>query len=164
MIGIMLIGLGFSSCGQNSASDKNAADGSVTEQTTQVPGTLTETPEFTILVPEGWEASDFGGGAFQTYNKSGSYMVEVRKAGVNMTEKDVESTLQALVTQYKGTPIKTVDMKGMKYFTSTYEANGRHQTMYNGLKGGAKISISLVGPDHETDPTIQGVLSSIVVK
>ena len=35
---------------------------------------------------------------------------------------------------------------------------------YAGIKDGVKISINLVGKDHETDPTIQAVFTSIALK
>lgn len=131
---------------------------------TAADGALKETADFKLMVPDGWEFSDFGNGAVQTYNKSGSYMVELKKAGNNMTEKDVESGLASIAKQYSGTDPEKVDMLGLTFYKTTFDRSSTHQTLYTALKDGAKISINLVGADHETEPTIQGVFKSIELK
>ena len=131
---------------------------------TATDGALKETADFKLMVPAGWEFSDFGNGALQTYNKSGSYMVELKKAGNNMTEKDVETGVAAIAKQYSGSGPDKVDMLGLTFYTTTFDRSSTHQTLYAALKDGVKISINLVGADHETEPTIQGVFKSIELK
>lgn len=127
-----------------------------------VPGTVKETANFKILVPTGWEFSDFGNGALQTYNKMGSFMVELKIAGENMT--DVKSNVDNFVTQYKGSGPDKVEMLGLSFFKTTYDKGSQHMSYYAALKNGKMISISLLGPAHETDATIQDVLKSIQIK
>ncbi|MBL0174021.1 MAG: hypothetical protein IPP94_01945 [Ignavibacteria bacterium] len=156
MVMVVFLVAGLMSCGQQAG---KGAD------TSSVPGKVKETKDFKILVPDGWEFTDFGNAVIQTYNKSGTSMVEVRKAGFNMTDKDLEATQAMLVTQYKGTPLEKVDMLGLTFLKTTYDASSTHQTTYAALlKGGVKLSIGLMGAKHETDPTIQAVLKSIVLK
>ncbi len=157
LMAVLFLTAGFLSCGQNK--EKSSAGDATT-----VPGKVQESADFKILVPEGWTFTDFKNGAIQTYNKMGTYMVEVKKAGYNMTEKDVESTLQSLANQYKGTPLEKVEMLGLKFYKTTYTFGSTRQTMYTALRKGEKISIGLMGPDHEKDKTIQAVFRSITLK
>jgi hypothetical protein len=152
---ILFLAVGSFSCGKNKEQQADTAS---------IPGTVKESAAFKILVPEGWEFSTFNDGTVQTYDKSGTYMVEAKKGGMNMTEKDVEMVIGTLAKQYNGTPLETVEMLGLKFYKTSYEAFSKKQTMYNALKGGQKISIALMGPEHQTDPKIQAVLKSIVLK
>lgn len=127
-------------------------------------GTVKETADFKIMVPDGWEFSDFGNGAVQTYNKSGSYMVELKKAGSNMSDADVESGVASIAKQYKGTGPDKVQMLGLTFYRTTFDRSSMHATLYAALKGGTKISITLFGANHETDATMQAVLKSIELK
>ncbi len=127
-------------------------------------GTVKETADFKIMVPEGWEFSDFGNGAVQTYNKSGSYMVELKKAGLNMSEADVEKGVAGIAKQYKGSGPEKVEMLGLTFFKTTFERSSKHATLYAALKDGKKVSITLFGANHETEATMQAVLKSIELK
>jgi hypothetical protein len=129
-----------------------------------VKGTVKESADFSLLVPEGWEFSDFGNGTVQTYNSSGSYMVELKKAGSNMTEKDAESGVANLASQNKGTGPEKVEMLGLTFYKTVFDKSSMHMSYYAGIKDGVKISINLVGKDHETDPAIQAVFTSIALK
>jgi hypothetical protein len=156
---VSFLAIGFVSCGQG-----GEKGGDRTAEQAKVPGTVKESANFKILVPEGWEFMAFSDGTVQTYNKSMTYMVEAKKAGYNMTEKDVELLIGNLAKQYNGTPVEKVEMLGLSFFKTTYTANSSRQTMYNALKDGAKISITLMGPDHEKDATIQAVFKSVALK
>ena len=164
VIGFVLIGACFTSCGQNA--DKQSGESAVTEEAAvNVPGEMTEVPGFRMLIPKGWEKNYFeAGGSLQTYPPNWKYMVQVKKAGYNMSQADVDMNLNGLVDRYKGTAVKTVEMLGMTFKTSTFEANAQLQTMYFALKNGEMISITLMGPDHQTDPTVQAVFKSIELK
>ena len=127
-------------------------------------GTMKETAEFKIMVPDGWQFSDFKNGTLQTYNRSGSYMVQVKKAGMNMNEADVQRNVASMAKRYKGTGPEKVEMLGLVFYKTVFTAGSSHQSLYSALKGGAAISIAMSGKDHETDPTIQAVFKSIVIK
>jgi len=116
------------------------------------------------MVPNGWQFSDFKNGALQTYNKMGSYMVEVKKAGKNMSESDVQNTVAALAKKYKGTGPEKVKMLGLVFYKTTFNVASTHQSLYSALRNGAKISIAMMGKDHETNATMQAVFKSIVIK
>lgn len=127
-------------------------------------GTMKETAEFKVLVPDGWEFADFKNGALQTYNRSGSYAVQVKRAGMNMTEANVQSNVASMAKRYKGTGPDKVQMFGLTFYKTTYKFGSSSQTLYSAFKDGTMISITLVGKDHETDSNIQAVLKSIVIK
>ncbi|MBI5645793.1 MAG: hypothetical protein HY962_02585 [Ignavibacteriae bacterium] len=156
--------LGLLSCGKSNETKSqagNAGDAAATQEKPAVAGSVKDGKIFSILVPEGWQFSEFNDGTVQTYNNAGTFMVQAKKAGMNMTDKDVETNLTSMMTQYKGTAIENVDMLGLTFLKTTYDASGSHQTLYGALKDGMQISIQLMGPGHETDATIQGVLASI---
>ncbi|EIC23002.1 hypothetical protein [Thiorhodovibrio frisius] len=127
-------------------------------------GTMKETADFSIMVPDGWKFSDFNNGTIQTYNGAGTYMVQIEKAGMNMTEQNLLDSMAGLVKRYEGTEPEKVEMQGLTFYKTTYEANGRSQSQYSALKDGSKITISLMGKDHQNDPKIQSVMESIVIK
>ncbi|MFH0782384.1 MAG: hypothetical protein V2B20_10605 [Pseudomonadota bacterium] len=129
-----------------------------------VQGTVKETANFKILVPNGWEFSDFGNGKLQTYNKMGSFMVELSIGGNNMTEADIKSQVATFVKNNKGSGPDKVTMFGLSFDKTTYDKSSMHMSYYWALKDGKKITISLLGPNHETDATIQEVLKSIQIK
>jgi hypothetical protein len=129
-----------------------------------VPGEMKEGEFCRILVPAGWEFADFGKKTVQTYNRSGTFMVQVQMDGFNQTEGNVESSLESMRARQNGTPLEKVDLKGMSFWTTTFETGGRSQTFYNTLKDGRTLSIALSGPDHQNDPTIRAVFDSIEIK
>jgi hypothetical protein len=128
-------------------------------------GTIKETADFKITVPAGWEFSDFGNGAVQTYNKMGTFMIELKKAGENMTDKDVEAGVASLAQQYKGTTPEKVEMLGLTFYKTTFDRSSQHHTFYAAInKNGKKVSIDLMGPDHEKGANLQGAFKSIALK
>ncbi|MFH0783063.1 MAG: hypothetical protein V2B20_14095 [Pseudomonadota bacterium] len=129
-----------------------------------VQGTVKETANFKILVPNGWEFSDFGNGKLQTYNKMGTFMVELSIGGDNMTEADIKNQVETFVKDNKGSGPEKVTMFGLSFDKTTYDKSSMHMSYYWALKNGKKINISLLGPGHETDATIQEVLKSIQIK
>jgi hypothetical protein len=129
-----------------------------------VQGAVKESDNFKILVPNGWEFSDFKNGTVQTYNKMGTFMVEVKIAGSNMTEADVKSGVDTFVKQYKGSGPDKVEMFGLSFLKTTFDKSSQHMSYYAAIKGGKQVSIQLLGPAHETDANIQAVLKSIEVK
>jgi hypothetical protein len=129
-----------------------------------VQGTVKETANFKILVPNGWEFSDFGNGKLQTYNKMGTFMVELSIGGDNMTEADIKGQVATFVKDNKGSGPDKVTMFGLSFDKTTYDKSSMHMSYYWALKNGKKINISLLGPAHETDATIQDVLKSIQIK
>lgn len=155
-----VLAVSFLSCGQT---DQNKTDGGE-QAAASIPGTVRDAKFFKILVPDGWEYMEFNDGTVQTYNKSATAMVECKRGGYNMTDKDLEGTFTTFVTQYKGTPIEKVALFGLTFLKTTYTYSSKSMSTYSALKGGQKISISLMGADHDKDATIQGVFRSIVVK
>jgi len=129
-----------------------------------VPGTVEETENFSFLVPEGWQFMVFESGAVQIYNRTATYMVELKKEGYNMTDADLAMVNELFVKQYEGTPLEEVEMLGLKFYKTTFEFGGRQQSLYTALKDGVKISIGMMGEEHATEPTIQAVFQSITLK
>lgn len=129
-----------------------------------VQGTVKETADFKILVPNGWEFSDFKNGKLQTYNKMGTFMVELSIGGDNMTEAHIKGQIATFVKDNKGSGPDKVTIAGLSFDKTTYDKGSQHMSYYWALKNGKKINISLLGPGHETDPNIQEVLKSIQIK
>ena len=163
VIGFALIAAGFTSCGQNK--DANGAGDASAEEAAPVAGTMMDGPGFRVLIPEGWEKSLFeAAGSLQTSRRDMKYAVKVQRSGMNMTQNDIDVNLKSIADRYKGTPIKTVDLLGLKFIATTFDMGGMRQTMYLAIKDGQAVNITLMGPDHETDPTVQAVFKSIALK
>jgi len=165
MVLVMALAISAAACGKKAPEGEGAAAATVTEpQPPAVAGEIKETEFFDILVPQGWEFVDFGKGSLQTYNRSGSYMAQVKLEGFNLNDNNVESALESMRARQDGSPLERVEMKGLNFWTTTFESGGRRQTFYNALKDGRTVSIAISGPDHQSDPTMQAVLESIVIK
>lgn len=162
----MIVALGVMGCGKNeTAVEATETAPGAAAKAPAVAGEVKDTEFFHILVPRGWEFVDFGRGSLQVYNRGGTYMVEVKSQAVASDDKILESTLEMTRARYDGTPIERVEMLGLNFFKTTFTAHNRLTTMYTaGNKDGRKISITLYGPDHPTDPGIQAVLKSLVIK
>lgn len=161
MIGITLVAVGFTSCGQNTESK----DGETAGEEATVAGKMMDGPGFRMLIPEGWEHNLFeAGGSLQAYTRDMKYAVRVSRSGYNMSQADIQTNLESILKVHKGTPIKTMEMLGLNFIYSTYDANGQYQTMYLALKDGQSIGIVLLGPEHQTDPTVQAVFKSVELK
>jgi hypothetical protein len=158
---VAVLAVSFLSCGQT---DEKKTEGGNDQAAASVPGAVREAKFFSVLVPDGWEFMEFNDGTVQTYNKSATRMVELKRGGYNMNEKDLEGTFTTFVTQYKGSPIEKVQMLGLTFLKTTYTYSSKSMTAYSALKDGQKISISLMGPDHQKDATIQAVLASVKLK
>jgi|WetSurMetagenome_2_1015567.scaffolds.fasta_scaffold118499_2 hypothetical protein len=129
----------------------------------KIKGTIKETADFRLLIPKKWEFVDFSNGCLQTYNSFGSYVVSLKKEGINMTEKDVEVVFAGFVQTYKGSGPDPVEFKGLKGFKSIYDFSGMHQSMYVAYYKGQRIEITLSGVDHETNEIIQAVFDSVEI-
>lgn len=167
LFSLLLAGALCISCGrdtQEKAGDPRPRENGEAVEAVSVGGTLKETPDFTIMVPEGWEFLDLGDGAIQTRSRDGAHMVEARKSGSGLTADAVETAIREFVERKNGTPVETGEMKGLKFSMSSYEEEGTKRSVYYAMKDGARISITLVGPEHTSDPAVQAVFSSIVVK
>jgi hypothetical protein len=153
---IFSLAMSLSSCGQEAKNDSAAE--------TLPQGEMKGSAVFTMLVPDGWEFAEFPSGTIQAWTPSRSYAVEVKIEGSNMNEKDVEWALEQMRERYDGTPLVKEEHFGRTFLKTTYDFQSMHQSRYSGLKDGKKISITLSGPDHESDATVQAMFGSIVIQ
>jgi hypothetical protein len=100
----------------------------------------------------------------QTDHKSCSADVEADWEGLNMTEKDVEGTLEILRWQYSEGAITRAGLPGLDFPDATFDCQSTHQSTDPTLRSGPNISITHSGLDHETHPTIKAVIKSIKLR
>ncbi len=125
---------------------------------------IQETDNFKFLVPDTWQFIVYENGAVQIFNRMATYMVELKKEGYNMTDADWKSSMKIFVEQFKGSDPVVVEMLGFQFLKTTFDYSGTHQSLYTALLGGEKISVGIMGPEHETDEKIQAIRKSIEIK
>jgi hypothetical protein len=126
-------------------------------------GSIRETADFRLMVPENWEFVDFGISGLQAYNSMGTYIVSLKKEGFNMTEQDEAVLMASFVENNKGSHPVRVEFKGLNWLKTAYYSSGMHQTLYTAVKEGRKVSIVLSGPDHENNDSIQAIMGSVEI-
>jgi hypothetical protein len=67
-----------------------------------------------------------------------------------------------LASQNMGRPEK-VEMLGLTFYKTVFDKSSMHMSYYAASRRGQDLH-HLVGKDHETDPTIQAVFTSIALK
>ncbi len=140
----------------DSASGETAA-----AQKAEVAGEKFDTEKFSILVPSGWEKMDISGGV-QIYK--GNDIMQVVVTGVNVTEADDKAGLESLKEQYSGTELEEVSMLGVKFYKTSFTANGVDQTIYSGVRNGEQVKIQMAGKDHANNEAILAMFESITLK
>jgi hypothetical protein len=132
-----------------------------TKAASNVKGETYDTEKFSILAPEGWEKMDIPGGV-QLYK--GNDIMQVSVSGSNVTEAEDKALLEDMSKQYNGTALEEVTMFGVKFFKTSYTANGSDQTMYSGVRNGEQVKIQMSGKDHQNNEAIIAMLESISLK
>jgi hypothetical protein len=132
-----------------------------TKAASNVKGETYDTEKFSILAPEGWEKMDIPGGV-QLYK--GNDIMQVSVSGSNVTEAEDKALLEDMSKQYNGTALEEVIMFGVKFFKTSYTANGSDQTMYSGVRNGEQVKIQMAGKDHQNNEAIIAMLESISLK
>ncbi|PKP01885.1 MAG: hypothetical protein CVU11_13880 [Bacteroidetes bacterium HGW-Bacteroidetes-6] len=128
-----------------------------------IEGKIRGNSAFNLLVPTRWEFADFGNNAIQVCNIMGSFMVSLKKNGLNTTEQDEAALIALMSEKYNGTQVERVEFKGINWFKIVFDASGFHQSLFTAIKDGRKISIQLAGPDHESNEIIQAIFNSIEI-
>lgn len=126
----------------------------------KIQGSIKGNVAFQLLVPDGWQFTDFGNDSLQVYNMMGTLMVSLKRDGYNMTEQDEEKLIAGFAAQYKGSTPEKVSFKGMNWNKTVYDY-GMHQSLFTCIRDGRKISLQLAGTDHENNEIIQAVVDSI---
>jgi hypothetical protein len=132
-----------------------------TKAVSNVKGETYDTAKFSILAPDGWEKMDIPGGV-QLYK--GSDIMQVSVSGSNVTEAEDKTLLEGMKTTYSGTALEEVTMFGVKFFKTSFTANGSDQTMYSGVRNGEQVKIQMSGKDHQSNEAIIAMLESISLK
>jgi len=148
------------------AAETTAAKASEAAETTaaaesNVAGETYEIDKFSILVPTGWEKMDIPGGV-QIYK--GNDIMQVSVSGSNVTEAEDKALLEGMSKQYSGTALEEVAMFEMKFFKTSFTANGSDQTMYSGVRNGEQVKIQMAGKDHQNNEAIKAMFASIKLK
>jgi hypothetical protein len=140
---------------------ETAAAAEETKAASNIKGETYDTEKFSILAPEGWEKMDIPGGV-QLYK--GNDIMQVTVSGSNVTEAEDKALLEGMSKQYNGTALEEVAMFGVKFFKTSFTANGSDQTMYSGVRNGEQVKIQMAGKDHQTNEAIIAMLESISLK
>jgi len=90
--------------------------------------------------------------------------MQVSVSGSNVTEAEDKALLEGMSKQYSGTALEEVSMFGMKFFKTSFTANGSDQTMYSGVRNGEQVKIQMAGKDHQNNEAIKSMFSSIKLK
>jgi hypothetical protein len=132
-----------------------------TKAASNVKGETYDTEKFSILAPDGWEKMDIPGGV-QLYK--GNDIMQVSVSGSNVTEAEDKALLEGMSKDYSGTALEEVTMFGVKFFKTSFTANGSDQTMYSGVRNGEQVKIQMAGKDHQSNEAIIAMLESISLK
>ncbi len=126
----------------------------------EVDGERHETDTVSMVIADGWDVMDISGG-LQAY-KGNAKAIEV-KVHEN-TDGDAKASAETVAERYDGTMIMEVDLLGLTFYHTYFEHNGTEQSKMFAVKDGAEIEIGVVGPDHEDDEEIAGMLFTIIFK
>jgi hypothetical protein len=88
-------------------------------------------------------------------------IIEVSVRGYNMTAGEDKSQSEGFAQRYNGTKPEQVDFAGMKFWKTTFTAGSVYQTSYMSMKNGQLVAVKIAGPDHETNQTMSGILSTL---
>jgi len=116
--------------------------------------------KFEIKLAENWEKKIVPGGV-QIFSKSGE-ILQVQVHSCNFTEDEDKKFLEELTQKYNGSPIVQFELVGLKFYTTTYTAYGKEQSLYSAVKNGEQIKIQMCGKCYETNADIKAMVDSIV--
>ncbi len=138
------------------AADAPAAD------VPQVDGERHETDTVSMVIADGWDVMDIAGG-LQAY-KGNAKAIEVKVQGSGLSDDDARASAEKVSEDYDGTMIMESDLLGLTFYHTYFEFSGTEQSKMFAAKDGAVVEIGLVGPDHEEDEEIVGMVYSIIFK
>ncbi len=136
------------------AADAPAADAP------QVDGERHETDTVSMVIADGWDVMDITGG-LQAY-KGSAKAIEVKV--LEHTDGDAMAMAEKVSEDYDGTMLMETDLLGLTFYHTYFEFSGTEQSKMFAVKDDVVIEIGLVGPDHEDDEEMAGMVYSIIFK
>lgn len=124
-------------------------------------GDLYEAEHFNITIAKGFNVMDIQGGVQAA---RGNNVIEVWVRGHNLSESTAEKQAQSMATRYDGTDPQVVQMLGLNFYCTSFEAFNNPQTICMAIKDGKQIQIGITGKGHVDNATLQGMKKSIVLK
>ncbi len=128
----------------------------------EVDGERHETDTVSMVIADGWDVMDIDGG-LQAY-KGNVAAVEVWVRGSGLSDDDAKKAIEKFAEDYEGTMLMEVDLLGLTFYHTYFEWSGTEQSKMSAYKDGARVEIGVVGPDHEDDEEIAGMIHSIILK
>lgn len=116
--------------------------------------------KFEITLADNWEKQIVPGGV-QIFSKTGE-VLQVQIHSCNFTEAEDKKFLEELVEKYKGSPIVPFELSGLNFYTTTYTAYGKEQSLFSAIKNGYQIKIQMCGKCYETNADIKAMVDSLV--
>ena len=146
--------------------DTTTTTSSATKETaaeSKVKGTIYETDRFSVLQPDGWQATAVSDGVIFT---KGDYTVNVEIGDAKgFTEDIIKQWTEGIAKQQNGTPVVEVPMFGSKFFQTTYtNKEGKSQTQGWVIVNGELLALAMAGKDHQNNVEIKATLDSIKFK
>ena len=116
--------------------------------------------KFEITLAENWEKRIVPNGV-QIISKSGE-ILQILVLSNNITEAEDKIILQELAEKYNGSPIVRFELSGLNFYTTTYTAYGKEQSLFSTVKKGHQIKIQMCGKCYETNADIRAMVDSLV--
>ncbi len=127
-----------------------------------IEGERHETDTVSMVIADGWDVMDIPGG-LQAY-KGNAKALEVKVQGSGLSDDDAVAKAEKISDDYDGTMIMETNILGLTFYHTYFEYSGTEQSKLFAVRDGAEVEISIVGPDHEDDVEIAGMLYSIIFK
>ncbi|MBN2345655.1 MAG: hypothetical protein JXO51_04630 [Candidatus Aminicenantes bacterium] len=156
-----LVLLSLMACGQSRGGDKGTPAGAAGNGADEI----YECEHFSMTVADGWEAGPLTFGMVNVLPKGkvspGLYF---KFEGDGNAAGSAEASIASMIQNYGGSPMEDASIAGTVFKTTTYTYGGMTQTMHVAFREGTKVTITIEGQEAKSDPGIQAMLKSVVLK
>jgi hypothetical protein len=146
------------------AAKETAAETEETLSESEVNGVICETDLFSILLPDGWKATELKTEGSVLFEKGGDAVMLQAGDDAGSTEAFLKELMAGYEKQGNGTPVEEVTIGGAKFLQSRGTFEGIYQTNAYGLTNGSVVRLAIVGKDHPNNVEIKAILDSIKFK
>jgi len=120
---------------------------------------------FSLTLADGWEASPLNLGMVNVLPKGkmspGLYF---KFEGDGNAAGTAEGSINAMITNYGGSPMASTTIAGVEFKTTTYAYSGMTQTMHVAYVKGTKVTITIEGAGAKDNPDIKAMLAGLSLK
>ena len=156
--------LAAASCGGGNASEKKETQSeTANNQTSVAMGSDYDCKYFSMKIAQGWEAGPETYGMVNVLPKgqvSPGLYFKFEPNSLGTAEQSIEN----MIKDYKGSPMKNVVIAGAQFAATTYTYNNSPQTMYVAYYNGAKVTITIEGERAQDIPVFKAMLDTLELK